>query len=181
MANKPLPKKSPAKQPTPVAKSKPAKPQAPAAKSAPAVTQPTPAPREVEAPRLPIKVSPPLAVKTTPSAAALTLSVQTSQGNAGQGNSHPANLLVIVTCAGAPVVELNQDHFTLMEHFEVPGQTAPFSNNITSFRNAGTGAYLLQTRPINGAPWRAGHHLGQLLVCDEDERQGQAVFKLIIR
>jgi hypothetical protein len=107
--------------------------------------------------------------------------VQTSQGAAANGNTHPANILVIVTCAGAPVVELTKDHFTLMEHFEVPGQGAPFSNNITSFRNAGTGAYLLQTKPINGAPWRSGHHLAQLLISDDEERQGQAAFKLIIR
>lgn len=77
-------------------------------------------------------------------------------------------------------MDLNRDNFTLMEHFEVPGQGAPFSNNITSFRNAGTGAYLLQTKPINGAPWRTGHHLGQLLVSTE-ERQGQTALKIIIR
>jgi hypothetical protein len=112
---------------------------------------------------------------------ALTINVQTSQGSAGNGNTHAANILVIVTSGGTPVVELNRDHFTLMEHFEVPGQTACFSSNITSFRNAGTGAYLLQTRPNNGAPWRTGHHLGQLLVSSDDDRQGQAAIKLIIR
>lgn len=121
------------------------------------------------------------APKIIPPGAPLTVSVQSSQGAAANGNSHPANLLVIVTCAGWPVTELSKDHFTLMEHFEVPGQTAPFSNNITSFRNAGTGAYLLQIRPINAAPWRVGHHLGQLLISTPDDQQGQAAFKLIIR
>jgi len=115
--------------------------------------------------------------KTVP----LTVSVQTSQGAAANGNTHPASLLVIVTCAGWPVTELDKNHFTLMEHFEVVGQLAPFSNSITSFRNAGTGAYLLQTKPINGAPWKSGHHLGQLLVSTSDDQQGQAGFKLIIR
>lgn len=119
--------------------------------------------------------------KIIPPGAPLTVSVQSSQGAAANGNSHPANLLVVVTCAGWPVTELSKDHFTLMEHFEVPGQTAPFSNNITSFRNAGTGAYLLQIRPINAAPWRVGHHLGQLLISTPDDQQGQAAFKLIIR
>lgn len=112
---------------------------------------------------------------------ALTLSIQTSQGSAGNGNTHPANILVVVTCGGVPITELTKDHFTLMEHFEVPGQTACFSNNITSFRNAGTGAYLLQTKPNNGAPWRSGHHLGQLLVSTDDDEQGQSAIKLIIR
>ncbi|MBB5037838.1 hypothetical protein [Prosthecobacter dejongeii] len=115
--------------------------------------------------------------KTVP----LTVSVQTSQGLAANGNTHPANLLVIVTCAGWPVTELDKNHFTLMEHFEVPGQVASFSNSISSFRNAGSGAYLLQTKPINGAPWKTGHHLGQLLVSNSEDQQGQAAFKLIVR
>jgi hypothetical protein len=181
MASKSLPKKSAVKKPNPTAKGKPAKPKAPAPKTAPALAKPTPVPQTIEVPSVADRVTPPPALKASPPTAALTLSVQTSQGSASNGNAHPANILVVVTSGGSPVVELNRDHFTLMEHFEVPGQTAPFSNNITSFRNAGTGAYLLQTRPINGAPWRSGHHLGQLLICDEDERQGQAVFKLIIR
>lgn len=111
----------------------------------------------------------------------LTVSVQSSQGSAAAGNTQPANLLVIVTCSGWPVTELTLDHFTLMEHFEVPGQQAPFSNNICSFRNAGTGAYLLQMKPINGVPWSSGHHLGQLLVSNFEDQQGQSAFKLIIR
>jgi hypothetical protein len=78
-------------------------------------------------------------------------------------------------------VDLNKDHFTLMEHFEIGGSGSSFSNSITSFRNAGTGAYLLQTRPSSGAPWRSGHHLGQLLVSSDDDRQGQAALKIIIR
>ncbi|MES2507394.1 MAG: hypothetical protein V4599_11865, partial [Verrucomicrobiota bacterium] len=122
-------------------------------------------------------IAPPSLPKTIP----LTVSVQTSQGLAANGNTHPANLLVIVTCAGWPVTELDKNHFTLMEHFEVPGQVAPFSNSISSFRNAGTGAYLLQTKPINGAPWKTGHHLGQLLVSNSEDQQGQAAFKLIVR
>ncbi len=210
MASKPTSKKAAVKKPAPAVTKKPvvsakaAKPSKPAPKSpAKPVTKPAPKP----AAKAPVKPAPaPVAVKpvavpappppaavpvdlppakpaakAAPAAASLTVSVQTSQGAAGNGNTHPANILVIVSCAGVPVVELTKDHFTLMEHFEVPGQTAPFSNNITSFRNAGTGAYLLQTKPITGAPWRSGHHLGQLLISDDDERQGQAGFKLIIR
>ncbi len=114
-------------------------------------------------------------------AAPLTISSQASAGAAANGNSHPANILVLVSSGGWPVTELTKDHFTLMEYFEVPGQMAPFSNNITSFRNVGTGAYLLQVKPINGAPWRSGHHLAQLLVSSADDRQGQGAVKLIIR
>jgi hypothetical protein len=117
----------------------------------------------------------------TGSGAALTISAQSSAGAAANGNSHPANILVLVSSSGWPVTDLTKDHFTLMEYFEVPGQQAPFSNNITSFRNVGTGAYLLQVKPINGAPWRSGHHLAQILVSSADDRQGQGAVKLIIR
>ncbi|MES2598147.1 MAG: hypothetical protein V4662_22625 [Verrucomicrobiota bacterium] len=179
-AAKPAPKAAaaapkPAPTPTPVAKAPPSP--APVA-AAPA---PAPVPTPVPAPAPPQAKPAPAAKPVAPVATALTISVQTSQGSAAAGNTHPANMLVIVTCAGVPVVELTKDHFTLMEHFEVPGQGAPFSNNVTSFRNAGTGAYLLQIKPITGAPWRSGHHLGQLLISDDDERQGQAAFKLIVR
>jgi hypothetical protein len=181
-AAKPAPKaaaKAPVKPaPKPAAKSVPKPVSAPVviakAPAPPAATIPAPAPT-------PAAVARPAPKASAPASTALTLSIQTSQGAAASGNTHPANLLAIVTCAGVPVTELSKDHFTLMEHFEVPGQGAPFSNNITSFRNAGTGAYLLQIKPITGAPWRSGHHLGQLLISDEDERQGQAAFKLIIR
>ncbi|WP_449067847.1 hypothetical protein [Prosthecobacter sp.] len=127
--------------------------------------------------------SPPKLVMKTGAggATALTISAQSSAGAAANGNTHPANILVLVSSAGWPVTELTKDHFTLMEYFEVPGQQAPFSNNITSFRNVGTGAYLLQVKPINGAPWRTGHHLAQILISSADDRQGQAVVKLIIR
>lgn len=207
MASKPTPKKGAAKQPSTVVKKKsaPAKPvkkaQAPAKKVV--KPAPKPAPKPVKKVAKPAPAPTPAVIAPTPSApppvvapaprpspapkaaaaasSALTISIQTSQGMAANGNTHPANMLVIVTCAGAPVVELTRDHFTLMEHFEVPGQGAPFSNSISSFRNAGTGAYLLQTKPITGAPWRSGHHLGQLLVSDDDEHQGQAAFKLIIK
>lgn len=123
----------------------------------------------------------PPAFDSLPKTPPLSISIQTAQGAAAHGNNQPANLLVIVTCTGWPVTDLDKNHFTLMEHFEVPGQQASFSNSISSFKNAGTGAYLLQTRPINGAPWHSGHHLGQLLISTSDDRQGQAAFKLIIR
>jgi len=186
------PKPVPAPAPKAAAAPKPAPTPAPVAKvPAPAPAKaPTPAPAPVPAPVAVVAPAPAPVAAPKPVAAAkagpafggaLTVSVQTSQGAAASGNTHPANILVIVTCAGVPVVELSKDHFTLMEHFEVPGQGAPFSNNITSFRNAGTGAYLLQIKPITGAPWRTGHHLGQILISDDDERQGQAAFKMIIR
>ena len=160
-ASKPLPK--------PAAKTKPA---------APATLEPPPPPAPVILPPPP---SSPVALASLPKTVPLTVNVQTSQGMAANGNTQPANLLVIITCAGWPVTELDKNHFTLMEHFEVPGQMASFSNSITTFRNAGTGAYLLQTRPINGTPWRSGHHLGQLLVSNSEDQQGQAAFKIIIR
>ena len=183
---KPDAKKAPAKAPTP---KKPVKAPPVAAKSSPpAPKQQEPAPvynPVFEAPPKP--PSPTLAPAasdsnmTPPATAALTISSQASPGTASNGNTHPANILVLVSCAGWPVTELTKDHFTIMEYFEGPGQQAPFSNNITSFRNVGTGAYLLQVKPINGAPWRSGHHVAQILVSSADDRQGQAAVKLIIR
>lgn len=210
MAKKPTPQKVAAKKPAPAVKKSPVKAKptvkpTPAAKKpatqtvAKAPAKPTPKPVAKTLPAPLAKKSDPapvpavaatpaplasarLAPKTTlATAGSLTLSVQTSQGAAGNGNTHPANILVVITSGGEPVVDLNKDHFTLMEHFEIGGSGSSFSNSITSFRNAGTGAYLLQTRPSSGAPWRSGHHLGQLLVSSDDDRQGQAALKIIIR
>lgn len=210
MAKKPAPKKASAKKPvsqkkpatvkkaapakkkpvpakkTAVVKSKaPSKPApaAPAKKAEPApVLKPVfeaPAPK----PAAPVPTASPKIVMKSGAggATSLTISAQSSAGAAANGNTHPANILVLVSSAGWPVTDLTKDHFTLMEYFEVPGQQAPFSNNITSFRNVGTGAYLLQVKPINGAPWRTGHHLAQILVSSADDRQGQGAVKLIIR
>jgi hypothetical protein len=211
MAKKPAPKKAPAKKPVaakkpaakkPVVVKKAAPQKAPPAKK-PVVlkTKPAPAPTAIKKPE-PAPVvkpafeapvpkpaapvvsapAPKLVMKTgAGGATSLTVSAQTSAGAAANGNTHPANILVLVSSGGWPVTELTKDHFTLMEYFEVPGQQAPFSNNITSFRNVGTGAYLLQVKPINGAPWRSGHHLAQILVSSSDDRQGQCAAKLIIR
>lgn len=196
-----------AKKPAPVKKAPPAKKPAPAKKAAPSKPAPKPVPKAKapapapvkkpepapvmkpvfeapEPPPAPVTSSGPqkLVMKTGANGAtALTISAQSSAGAAANGNTHPANILVLVSSAGWPVTELTKDHFTLMEYFEVPGQQAPFSNNITSFRNVGTGAYLLQVKPINGAPWRTGHHLAQILISSADDRQGQAAVKLIIR
>lgn len=211
MAKKPAPKKAPVKKPaaskkSAVAKKKPAplKKAVPAKKKAEAVkpkaaAKPAPAPIVKKAEPAPVftpvfetPAPKPAAPSPTPAsklvmktgasgAVALTIAAQASAGAAANGNSHPANILVLVSSSGWPVTDLTKDHFTLMEYFEVPGQQAPFSNNITSFRNVGTGAYLLQVKPINGAPWRTGHHLAQILVSSSDDRQGQGAVKLIIR
>lgn len=116
-----------------------------------------------------------------PAAVPLTIHAQAVPGAAHHGNSQPANILVLVSCGGWPVFDLSEDHFSIMEHFEVPGQTAPFSNNIVSFRNNGSGAYLLQVRPIGGAHWVSGQYLAQILVSSPDERHGQTSAKLIVR
>lgn len=176
--------KSAAKVPAPAPVAKTAAPLTKAA--APVVAAPKPAPAPPPPPPATVEPAPlstraPSAVKATATGGALTISAQSSPGAAGNGNTHAANILVLVTAGGWPVVDLTKDHFTLMEHFEVPGQQSPLSNNIITFRNAGTGAYLLQTRPINNSPWRSGHHLVQLLVSSPDDRQGQVAVKLLIR
>ncbi len=178
-------KPAPAKKPVAVKSPPPSKPApaAPVKKTEPAPVlkpvfeAPTPKPAPPPPP-----TAPKLVMKTGASgAASLTVAAQASAGAAVNGSTHPANILVLVSSSGWPVTDLTKDHFTLMEYFEVPGQQAPFSNNVTSFRNVGTGAYLLQVKPINGAPWRSGHHLAQILVSSADDRQGQGAVKLIIR
>ena len=196
-AKKPAPVKKPTPKPTPTKKPAPK----PAAKSAPA-SKPDPAPVPVKKPEPapvfkpvfetpgPDSVSiptPPPTLKVTitkgsaPAGTPLTVSTQASAGAAANGNTHPANILALVSSGGWPVTDLSKDNFTLMEYFEVPGQQAPFSNNITSFRNVGTGAYLIQVKPINSATWRSGHHLAQIIVSSDDDRQGQGAVKIIIR
>ncbi|MFN0080365.1 MAG: hypothetical protein ACKVY0_28185 [Prosthecobacter sp.] len=178
-------KPAPAKKPVEVKSKTPSKP-APAAPSK--ITEPAPVLKPVSEAPAPKPVppapspAPKLVMKTgAGGAASLTVAAQASAGAAANGSTHPANILVLVSSGGWPVTDLTKDHFTLMEYFEVPGQQAPFSNNVTSFRNVGTGAYLLQVKPINGAPWRSGHHLAQILVSSADDRQGQGAVKLIIR
>lgn len=201
VAKKPAPKKKAAPAKKPAAKtvqkkvtvkpSKVAKPVKPAPAPA-AVRKPEPEPVmkpvfETPAPKpAPVATVMPAVKMIAPKpgsggANSLTIAAQSSAGAAASGNTHPANILVLVSSNGWPVTELTKDHFTIMEYFEVPGQQAPFSNNITSFRNAGTGAYLIQVRPINNAPWRSGHHLAQILVSSADDRQGQGAVKIIIR
>ena len=188
---KPTPKPAPTKKPAP----KPAAKSAPTSKPAPApvpVKKPEPAPvfKPVFESPAPVSVSiltPPPTPKviiskgSAPAGTPLTVATQASAGAAANGNTHPANILALVSSGGWPVTDLSKDNFTLMEYFEVPGQQAPFSNNITSFRNVGTGAYLLQVKPINSATWRSGHHLAQIIVSSDDDRQGQGAVKIIIR
>lgn len=197
MAKKAPAKKSAPKQASNKSKSvvKPTKVAKPAVKKAPVKAKPAPKAVATKSPAKP-KASPP-AVKSapvaetpkkpTPAAAekasgiiALTVNAQGSGGNAASGNTHPANILVVVSQCGAPVADLQQSNFTVMEHFTVPGQQYSFSNNIVSFRNVGSGAYLIQVKPINNAPWSSGHHLAQIIVSSRIH-QGITAVKIIVR
>ena len=174
MAKKAAPKKPAAKKPPQKAKPAP-KAKAPVTKRA----TPAPAPKAA-APEVK-KASPaPVAVKTSGAISPLTVNAQGSGGNAAQGNTHPANILVVVSQSGVPVADLQQTNFTVMEHFTVPGQQYPFSNNIVSFKNVGSGAYCVQVKPINNAPWSSGHHLAQIIVSTRSH-QGMAAVKIIVR
>lgn len=172
-AKKAAPKSKPAAK-KPAVKSKPEpKGKAPTAKPAPAPTKPA-APEVKKAPAAPV------AVKTSGSILPLTVNAQGSGGNAAQGNTHPANILAVVSQSGVPVADLQQSNFTVMEHFNVPGQQYPFSNNIVGFKNVGSGAYCVQVKPINNAPWSSGHHLAQIIVSTRTQ-QGMTAVKIIVR
>ena len=190
-------KKPPAKKPAaqkPAAKSKPVAKKAvaktPAPKAAPVkaktAAKAVPAPKKVAAPapKAPAvevkKAAPSAPEKSSGGVTALMVNAQGSGGNAASGNTHPANVLVVVSQSGVPVTELQQSNFTVMEHFTVPGQQYPFSNNIITFRNVGSGAYLLQVKPINNAPWSSGHHLAQIIVSSKNQ-QGITATKIIVR
>ena len=121
-----------------------------------------------------------MAIKTSGSITLLTVSIQGSGGNAASGNTHPANILAVVSQSGVPVADLQQSNFTVMEHFNVPGQQYPFSNNIVGFKNVGSGAYMIQVKPINNAPWSSGHHLAQIIVSTRTQ-QGMTAAKIIVR
>lgn len=176
MAKKPAPKKK-AASPKPVKKSKPvATKAAPAKAPAPKPAAPKPVAKAAE----PKKEAAPVMVRPSGSVSPLTVNAQGSGGNAASGNTHPANILVVVSSAGVPVTDLAQNNFTVMEHFAVPGQQYPFSNNIIGFKNAGSGAYLIQVKPINSAPWSSGHHLAQIIVSTA-KAQGQTAVKIIVR
>lgn len=183
MAKKQASKKPTAKKPAP--KSKPAA-KKPAAKSPPAskaAAKPAAKPAAAPAPKSPeVKKAPPppIAIKTGGNIIALTVNAQGSGGNAASGNTHPANILAVVSQSGVPVADLQQSNFTVMEHFNVPGQQYPFSNNIVGFKNVGSGAYTIQVKPINNAPWSSGHHLAQLIVSTRTQ-QGMTAVKVIVR
>lgn len=114
---------------------------------------------------------------------ALIVQAQAAQGIAAPGNSGPADFLVIVTdhLSGAPITELNQSNFTVINHFGVPGQSCGFSNNITSFVNVGTGAYRIQVGLLEPrCTWSIGDHLAQVIVT-AGSKKGQAAVTLSIK
>ena len=110
MAKKQAPKKSSGKKPAPKSKpvaKKPAaknkaepKAKASAAKPAPAA-KPSPV---VRSPEIKRAFPAPVAIKAS-GITPLTVSAQGSGGNAAAGNTHPANILTVVSQAGVPVAD----------------------------------------------------------------------------
>lgn len=111
---------------------------------------------------------------------ALLVQVEAAQGFAFPGGVAPANFLIVVTDAetGAPVSNLVQADFMIINHFLLPGQVCGFSNNIASFVNAGTGAYQIQVG-LPGCAWVRGDYLAQVLV-NAAAGKGQAAATLSI-
>jgi hypothetical protein len=177
MAKKPI-KKSIASKVTTKAKSAPAKSKPPAKlpkKQAAQVVKKTVKPSK---PAVNTKKLTP--AKSIPSQV-LSLNVQSSPGAAAHSNTHPANILVIVSAGGIPVNNLQREDFIIKEHFTVPGQQGTLSNNITSFNGNEDGAYLIQVKPTLGAVWCSGHHLIQIIVKTANGSFGQAGTKILIR
>ena len=113
--------------------------------------------------------------------AAVTPNALNVQAHAAPGNSAPANFLVVVTDEnGAPVTNLEQADFTVINHFSIPGQVCGFSNNIVAFNNVGTGAYHIQVDLVNrGCTWVKGDYLAQVMVAD-GARRGQTAVKFSV-
>ncbi|HEX4951596.1 MAG TPA: hypothetical protein VFZ34_33370 [Blastocatellia bacterium] len=115
-----------------------------------------------------------------PASEPLTVQAQASQGFALAGNPNAANILVVVTdAAGNPVNNLVLADFGVINHFSLPGQVCGFSNNITSFVNAGTGAYRLRVAP-QGCNWVLGDYLAQIRIAS-GTRNGQTAVTLSIK
>lgn len=118
---------------------------------------------------------------------AVTVQAVAARGSASPGNNLNANILVLVTdpITGAAVTNLTQSDFIVIDHFELPGQSCGFSNNITGFNNVMTGAYHIQVAthatnpPAGGCKWVAGDYLGQVMV-HTPASDGQAAFRLTI-
>lgn len=122
----------------------------------------------------------PAVASPPPPAEPVTVQAVASQGNADVGNNLSVNFLVVVTDAtGTPVNNLVQADFSLINHYMLPGQACSFSNNITFFSNAGTGAYRIRVAPVM-CNWVAGDHLVQIRVTS-GVQQGQTVATLSIQ
>jgi hypothetical protein len=113
---------------------------------------------------------------------ALLVRVEASQGFAAPGNSLPANFLVVVTDRrGAPVTDLNQADFAVINQFGLPGQACGFSNNIVSFDNVLNGAYRIQVDLVlPGCTWVEGDYLAQVAVTN-GVRRGQEPATLSVK
>jgi hypothetical protein len=117
---------------------------------------------------------------------ALLIQAEAAQGRAAPGNTERANFLVVVTDrTGTPVGDLVQSDFRIINHFQVPGATCGFSNNIVLFEvvaNGTTGAYHIQVElgSVPGCSWAEGDYLTQIIVSD-GTRRGQATATLSIK
>jgi len=115
---------------------------------------------------------------------ALFVQVEAGQGHAAPGNRNPANFLVVVTdCkTGYPITNLQQENFTIINHFSIPGQQCGFSNNITFFNNVGTGAYHITVglpAKMPNCNWVRGDYLAQVMVTSGTMRgQGTATLSI---
>ncbi len=118
-------------------------------------------------------------------ATALLVQVEAGQGFARPYNTEPANLLVVVTDprTGVAVTGLREEHFTVINHFSIPGQACGFSNTIVFFNDVMTGAYHIQvglTDDVPGCTWVWGDYLLQVIVA-AGQRSGQGTATLRIR
>jgi hypothetical protein len=108
-------------------------------------------------------------------------------GAAAPGNNAGANILVLITDpnTGAAVTNLKQSDFTVIDYFDVPGAKCGFSQNISSFDNVLTGAYLISVKtqstkpPASGCQWVKGNYLGQVQA-KSSTGEGHAAFLLSI-
>ena len=89
-------------------------------------------------------------------------------------------MVVTNAATGLGVGNLTQHQIAIINHFMVPGQTAGFTNNITSFYDVSGGAYRIQVKPVNNARWVCGSYLTQVVVSAPNQA-GQATTALVLR
>jgi hypothetical protein len=122
---------------------------------------------------------------TKPKKSLLMVQAVANQGEAAEGNTETANLLVVVTNPnnGLGIKGLTESNFTIVHHFAAKQKGCDFSKKIKGLVYAGKGAYRIKfglNPDLPDCTWEKGDHVAQIFV-QQDQRRGQTVTTLTIK